>query len=75
MNVSTLVSTLNARPWRFVAGQHAYVRGWPQDQNVVITGALRKRAFPHYFVVDRLGREWLIAQIQLSSKPIPNRET
>lgn len=65
---------LNAQPWRFMTGQHAYVRGWPQDQNVVITKLVRNRAFPHYLVVDGLGREWLIAQLLLSSKPIPTSE-
>lgn len=65
---------LNAQPWRFKTGRQVYVRGWAQDQNVVITATVRSRAFPHYLVVDGLGREWLIAQLHLSSKPIPTSE-
>lgn len=65
---------LNAKPWRFRTGQHAYVRGWAQDQNVVITSLVRNRAFPHYLVVDGMGREWQMAQVQLSTKPIPTYE-
>lgn len=60
--------------WRFKTGQHAYVRGWAQDQNVVITSLVRNCAFPHYLVVDGLGREWRIAQLNLSTKPIPTSE-
>lgn len=61
---------LNAQPYRFNAGDHAYVRGWPQDQSVVVTLRATGLPLPHYFVVDDQGHEWLIAQVELSSKLI-----
>lgn len=61
---------LNAQPYRFKPGDHAYVRGWAQDQSVVVTLRATGLPLPHYFVVDDNCREWLIAQVELSSKPI-----
>jgi hypothetical protein len=64
--------TKRAQPWRFKPGDRAYVRNWPPDQGVIIT--LRASHdfpyFPHYFAVDDKGKEWLISQLELSSKPI-----
>lgn len=58
-------------PWRFKPGQKVYVRGWPQDQPALILCQLMSYTFPHYFVADSEGAEWRIAQLELSSKPIP----
>jgi hypothetical protein len=63
------VRVLNAQPWRFSPGDHVYVRSWPQDQTVLITGRA-SHVFPHYFVVDSEGHEWLIAQLEMSTTPI-----
>lgn len=58
-------------PWRFAPGDLVYVRGWPMYETAKVTAWIQNRAFPHYLVVDYVGIEWLIAQIDLSSKPIP----
>jgi hypothetical protein len=62
---------LNEQPWRFNPGRLVYVRGWPADERGKVTAWIQNRAFPHYLVVDSVGIEWQVAQIELSSKPIP----
>lgn len=55
----------------FAPGARVYVRNWSGEQSVVVTALALHRGWPHYFVVDSNGDEWQIAQIELSSKPIP----
>jgi hypothetical protein len=62
---------LNYKPWRFEPGDLVYVRQWPTEEAAKVTACLTGRAFPHYLVVDSVGIEWRVAQIELSSKPIP----
>lgn len=62
---------LNSQPWRFQVGDTVYVRKWPADETGRVTGLIQSRAFPHYLVVDSGGMEWQVAQVELSSKPIP----
>lgn len=59
-----------ANPLRFSPGDHVFVRGWPQNQTGVVTAAVLNRAFPHWYLVDEDGQEWLISQLELSSRPI-----
>lgn len=61
---------LNTQPWRFNPGDEVYVRGWPADEAAKVTAWIQNRALPHYLVVDAVGIEWQIAQLELSSKPI-----
>ena len=65
---------MNRSLFQFVPGDHVYVRGWSQDQTVIVTMTLQHCGFPHYLVVDDDGDEWQIAQIELSWKPIPSEE-
>ena len=56
------------RRQRFHPGDEVYCRQWPDAGKVTgVAGGL----VPSYWVVDPDGREWQIAQILLSSKPIP----
>jgi len=61
-----------ATPWQFALCDHVYIRGRPQEP-AILTGKVRRgRAnWPHYFVVDSDGHEWLVPQIHLSASPIP----
>jgi hypothetical protein len=62
---------LNAQPWRFDPGDTVYVRGWAAEKTALITDRAATEAhFPHYLVVDPNGKEWCIAQVELSSNPI-----
>lgn len=67
------VHALSAQPWRFMPGKQAYVRGWDQDQTVLVLCQLESHAWPHYMVVDARGDEWRISQLDLSSRPIEPR--
>jgi hypothetical protein len=63
-----LTATLTERRQRFHPGDEVYCRQWSKAGKVTGTaGGL----FPSYWVVDPDGHEWKIAQILLSSKPIP----
>jgi hypothetical protein len=66
-----LTATRTANPWRFSPGDHVYIAGRPQEP-AIITSALGRGAadWPHYYLVDADGREWLVPQIHLSSSPI-----
>ena len=64
----TAMLTDTRRRLRFKPGDEVYCRQWPDAGKVTgVAGGL----FPSYWVVDPDGREWQIAQILLSSKPIP----
>lgn len=67
------VRLLNSQPWRFNVRDAVYVRGWPLDEcgRVIRLTRPAPAAVPHYLVVDSGGMEWLISQLELSSKPIP----
>lgn len=64
---------LNQQPWRFHEGATVYVRGWPVDETAKVVATIQptRSGWPHYLVVDSVGIEWQIAQVQLSGKPIP----
>lgn len=64
------VHVLNAQPWRFLPGDKAYVRDWPEEDSVLILAQLLAYPWPHYLVADATGAEWRISQLELSSKPI-----
>lgn len=63
---------LSAQPWRFLPGDTLHVRGWAADQTVVVTDqrTVNRYRFPHYLVVDSVGGEWLMSQLQLSRSPV-----
>ena len=66
-----LTATRTANPWRFSPGDHVYIAGRPQEPAIITSRVQRSRAnWPHYFVVDADGHEWLVPQIHLSSSPI-----
>jgi hypothetical protein len=66
-----LTATRTANPWRFSPGDHVYIAGHPQEPAILTGKVRRSRAnWPHYFVVDADGHEWLVPQIHLSSSPI-----
>jgi hypothetical protein len=64
---------LNQQRWRFHPGATVYVRAWPSDETAKVVGTIQptRSGWPHYLVVDSVGIEWQIAQVELSSKPIP----
>jgi hypothetical protein len=66
-----LTATRTENPWRFSPGDHVYIAGRPQEP-AIITSALGRGAadWPHYYLVDADGHEWLVPQIHLSSSPI-----
>ena len=60
--------------FRFKLGKRAYVRGWIGNELVIITRRLLHLSTvgiysPHYLCADAEGKEWRIAQLELSSKP------
>lgn len=59
-------------PFRFKTGDLTYVRSWSNDESArVIDGFIpRRRRFPHYLIVDGTGKEWVVPQIHMSSKPL-----
>ena len=64
--------------FRFKLGKRAYVRGWINSEPVIITRRLLHLSTvgiyaPHYLCADAGGKEWRIAQLELSSKPIDAR--
>jgi hypothetical protein len=66
-----LTATRTANPWRFAPGDHVYIAGHPQEPAIITSRVRRSRAnWPHYFVVDADGHEWLVPQIHLSSSLI-----
>jgi hypothetical protein len=66
-----LRTTRAEHPWQFAPGDHVYIAGRPQEP-AIITSALGRGAadWPHYYLVDADGHEWLVPQIHLSSSPI-----
>jgi hypothetical protein len=64
------VHVLKAQPWRFMPGDHAFVRGWYPQHQVVVLCQLEAYAWPHYLVADADGAEWRISQLELSSRPL-----
>lgn len=60
-------------PFRFETGDLAYVRNWPRDESArVISGFFPQGCpFPHYVLVDDVGIQWIVPQIQMSTKPLP----
>jgi hypothetical protein len=64
--------------FRFKLGKRAYVRGWINSEPVIITRRLLHLSTvgifaPHYLCADAEGKEWRIAQLELSSKPVEAR--
>ena len=64
--------------FRFKLGKRAYVRGWISSEPVIITRRLLHLSAvgifsPHYLCADAEGKEWRIAQLELSSKAIDVR--
>lgn len=64
-------------PWRFRPGATLYVRGWSQDQPVVVESRAEieslRQMVPHYHCRDYEGGTWLLSQLQLSTTPILER--
>lgn len=59
--------------FRFRVGHYAYVRGWIGAEPVKITRRLLHLSTvgifaPHYNAVDDTGKEWLLSQLELSTK-------
>ncbi len=68
-----LTATRTANPWRFAPGDHVYIAGRPQEPAIITIRVQlhqHRTDWPHYFVVDADGHEWLVPQIHLSSSPI-----
>jgi hypothetical protein len=64
--------------FRFKVGKRVYVRGWLTQEPVIITRRLLHLSTvgifsPHYLCADAEGKEWRIAQLELSSKPVEAR--
>lgn len=58
-------------PWRFNVADLVWVRGWPQEPAKVVDRCVNDYGFPHYYLVDDNGIEYLVPQIHLSSRMIP----
>lgn len=69
------VYLLNHQPWRFEPGDYVYVRSWPQDERAVVLCQLAAHSWPHYLVMDSVGIEWRVSQLELSSRPIVTLST
>lgn len=71
---------LNAKPWRFIPGDHCYVRPtdkgpkWLPEAQVVITRQVTYDRWPHYYCVCPDGNEWRIPQQHLSLTPIVEKK-
>jgi hypothetical protein len=66
-----LRTTRAEHPWQFAPGDHVYIAGRPQEPAILTGKVRRSRAnWPHYYLVDADGHEWLVPQIHLSSSPI-----
>ena len=65
---------LNAQPWRYIPGDHCYVRGWASDAQVIITHQIPYQHWPHYYCVCPDGLEWRIPQQHLSHVPIVEKK-
>jgi len=59
--------------WRFYDGQTAYVRKWLPGATVIVTSRVPNLAWPHYNVIDRYGKSWIISQLDLSSTNIETK--
>lgn len=62
-------------PWRFTAGDTAYVRPCTPDRRVTLierrprTDPKTNIMCPHWLVRDEAGDEHIVSQIELSSRP------
>lgn len=66
-----MTALLNQRVWRFSVGDTVWIRGWAEPAKVTTLAAWRARSgFPHYVVVDSVGAEWIVSQLEVSSKAI-----
>jgi hypothetical protein len=66
-----LRTTRAEHPWQFAPGDHVYIAGRHQEPAIITSRVQRNRTdWPHYFVVDADGHEWLVPQIHLSSSLI-----
>ena len=61
------------QPFRFNAGQYAFVYGWSQDFSVEIIRRAQGYLWPVYEVEEVSGERWNVSQLLLSTKPIQNR--
>ena len=59
--------------WRFGFGASVYVYGWNQDLPAVVVDRVPEAMWPQYVVKERNGDRWIISQLLLSSRPIPQR--
>jgi hypothetical protein len=59
--------------WRFYNGQTAYVRKWLPGATVIVIDRVPNLAWPHYNVMDRYGKSWIISQLDLSSTTIETK--
>ena len=75
---SLIIAADNDKRFAFRPGDKAYVRGWTQQENVLILTRLLHVSdcgiqAPHYQVLDSNGGDWQMSQLSLSSKPIVAR--
>lgn len=61
---------LNSQPWRFKIGALVYVRGWPAGETARVVAYVTELPFPHYLVMDSVGMEWQVCQLELSRRPL-----
>ena len=68
-----LVEQLKSNPWRFKAGDEAWIASHQQSCPVKVTEAFGygPSGWPHYYVVDEEGAEFVVPQQLLSASPIP----
>lgn len=59
--------------WRFNYRDRVFVYGWKQDEPVVVIEQRTDAPWPQYLVKEQNGDTWIISQLLLSSKPIPQR--
>ena len=58
------------RLWRYNPGDLVYVRGWSNENVVLIVERLEGQSWPMYACNDMAGKQWILSQIVLSLKPI-----
>ena len=58
-------------PWRFKIGARVYAHNFAVDDAFEVIGGELIRTFPHYLLRNlATGEEWLMPQLQLSSRPL-----
>ena len=59
------------RPHQFEAGDVVYLRpiAAPGDWPMRVLDQLSHRSWPHYRIADPIGGEWVVSQLELSTKP------